>query len=253
MQADCAGVHEGGFDLVSYAYVMVATPSGSSWVADFAMSLAAMQGYFSNELLPGVERQRMGTVNPRSSDLIMSRTGCVQTALTAGATHILWLDSDMLFPANTLHRLFAHRKPVVAGNYAGKAKHHQVTAQNEHYPRPNGEDAVFSLGKTGLEHVKRAGMGCMLVACEVFYRIDYPFFGHSWHWMGDGEPKTRIKDPKTFPWTSWKGAFEDWFFCKRLEDGGIPLLVDHDLSNELGHYGGCVYRHGGWDNCDAGR
>jgi hypothetical protein len=216
----------------------------------------AMAGYFASNHLPGIDKQRLGFCNPRGSDLISQRTHGAKYALEGGATHILWLDSDMLGPPDVLHRLFAHRKDIVTGNYAGKAKEQRVVASSAQFPAVDGSDSVFSYGKTGLEQIPgqpRTGLGCALVKADVFYRIEFPWFGHVWQWMGDGAPRTRVKDVKSFQWNNWKSAFEDWFFFKRCEDAKIPVYVDHDVSNELGHKGGCTYRHGGWDNCEPGR
>lgn len=236
-----------------YAHVMTAVPSGSSVHADFMASVLAVHGYFGKVSLDGVDRQRLGYMNARGSDLIHQRTHLVWGGFDVGATHLFLADSDMIFPRDTIHRLYAHKKMVAMGNYAGKTKNARVMAQNADHPAVDQSDAVVSFGKAGIEPVKRNGLGCALISMEVFTRIEFPWFGYKWEWVGDGEPVTRVKDPKTFPRDRWVSSYEDWWLFRRCEEAGIPVYVDHDLSNELGHAGGAVYRHGGWDMCEAGR
>lgn len=241
---------------MSYAHVYLNIPSGSSWNANFGMSYNMLNLYFTQHYLPGIDKQRLGHANTRGSNLIGNRTHGVKFSLEGGATHLFMIDDDMVYPPDILHRMFAHGKMIVIGNYAAKSKEHKVVTQTAEHPSLDQSDAVFSYGKVGLERIEktpRSGLGCALIAAEVFYRIEFPWFGHKWHWMGDGPPKTRVKDVKSFPWHNWKDSFEDWWFFRRCEDAKIPVYVDHDVSNDLGHYGGCEYRHGGWDKCDAGR
>lgn len=238
---------------VSYACVFICVPSGPSVCASFSTSLMALTGYLARTPLPNHDKARMGFCNPRGSDLVMQRTSAVWHAMDGGATHILWLDSDMIFPQDTLHRLMAHDKAIVAANYAGKAKEHKVVTQNADYADADGADAVFSFGKTGLEKAKRTGLGCCLVRMDIFFRIDYPWFGHKWEWIGPGDPQVRVKSSDSPLRSRWKSAFEDWWFFRRVEDAGIDLWIDHDLSNEIGHIGGAVFHHGGWEHCEAGR
>lgn len=36
---------------------------------------------------------------------------------------------------------------------------------------------------------------------------------------------------------------EDWGFCEWLEEHGIPIFIDHELSNQVGHIGEFEYNH----------
>jgi hypothetical protein len=52
-----------------------------------------------------------------STVLLTQRARLAAEAQAIGAEYMLWLDSDMIFPATTALRLLAHNEPVVACNY----------------------------------------------------------------------------------------------------------------------------------------
>src|SRR3990167_3020477 len=53
----------------------------------------------------------------RSCDIVSNRTFLVNAAIKAGATHILFIDCDMLFPHDIIKTLFAHKKEIVGVDY----------------------------------------------------------------------------------------------------------------------------------------
>jgi len=76
---------------------------------------------------------------------------------------------------------------------------------------------------TGLEKVWRVGTGVMMIKSTVFHDIKKPWFPVKWI-----ESEQR-----------WQG--EDWGFCEKLEQAGIPIWVDHDTSALVGHWGNKMY------------
>ena len=94
--------------------VLVAVPCGEMVHARFAQDLALMLSY-TTYTRPEMEVHLalvQGTYLPRA------RAALVEHAMERQATHILWLDSDMRFPKDTLFRLLRHEKSVVAANYS---------------------------------------------------------------------------------------------------------------------------------------
>ena len=174
--------------------------------------------------------------NSRSSDLVALRTRIAGTAIAAGATHLLWIDDDMLFPSDAALRLIEHDLPVVVGNYVKKDLNYTPVVANSIAP----EDVISSVGKTGLERVYSSGLGFTLVQADVFHKIRFPWFGHRWfHTDNIAQPSIGVPAPDE--WGQWRDAFEDTWFFGRLAEANIPVMVDHDLSQQLGHYGGIVY------------
>ena len=153
------------------------------------------------------------------------RTQLVLEARQAEATHVLFIDSDMRFPADTIGRLLVHGDKIVGANCAkrkvptGPTANNYDAATKRHVP-------VYTLPTSkGLERIDFLGTGVLCVPMSVFDRIAPPWFATPWdaaHMVFHGE---------------------DTFFCLKLREVGIPLYIDHDLSKEIGHIGSFEYRH----------
>lgn len=71
------------------------------------------------------EMIKLNTMNGLDTHVIMDTSTVLLTqrerlaleARNTGADYMLWLDSDMAFPATTALRLLSHNEPVVAANY----------------------------------------------------------------------------------------------------------------------------------------
>lgn len=129
-----------------------------------------------------------------------------------GATHILWLDADMVFPPDTALRLLAHDKDVVAANYVTRTARPRPTAMRD-------GQCVSSSEATGLEAVDHVGMGVFLMKTSVVEHIPSPRF-----------------------WYSTPTETEDVYFCRLLRAAGHTIHIDHDLSKSVGHIGTHTYR-----------
>jgi hypothetical protein len=129
-----------------------------------------------------------------------------------GATHILWLDADMVFPADAALRLLAHDVDVVAANYVTRVPPSRPTA------RRDGE-RIASAEATGLEAVDHVGMGVFLMRTSIVRDLPRPRF-----------------------WYSTPTETEDVYFCNLLRKAGHTIYVDHDLSKDVGHVGLTTYR-----------
>jgi len=201
--------------------VMVAVPCGENVTADFARSLALMMGYSAVKLVAeNIARIRVRFM--KNTYIDAARFKLVQEAANAGCSHMLWLDSDMKFPKETLEHLLQRNKLIVGANYSTRLgaprpvtfKHVDVTDQGGHvycYTTPE---------STGLEQVDALGFGCVLVDMEVFYaKIKPPFFKVTW-------------DDKGVSMTG-----EDVHFCQLARAAGVDIFVDHDLSQAIEHGG----------------
>jgi acyl CoA:acetate/3-ketoacid CoA transferase alpha subunit len=149
-----------------------------------------------------------------------SRTDLVTRAIETNCTHILWVDSDMKFPQDSLLRLLAHKKEIVGANYS----HRRFPLKHVAYKTVSRERAIdhvicrTTAESTGLEEVDALGMGLMLVQTRVYLGLTEPWFAITPAWG------------------------EDIFFClKARETKGIPTWVDHDLSKEVVHFGKMGY------------
>ena len=205
--------------------VMIAIPSGDTWKADFGMSLAGLIASIGKPLRKGKHIEMLRLWNTKGSILSRSRQTLVEKAQAEKVSHILFLDSDMVFPEWTLHRMLDLELMVVAANCATKQLPSTPTAR--HYdPMTVAGEQVYSNG-TGklIEEVWRVGTGVMLINMKVFDKVPSPWFDITWN--------ETLKD--------YTG--EDWNFCKKLQDAGIPIHIDHVLSQHIGHVGRYTFTH----------
>ena len=191
--------------------VLVGVPCGDDVKAGFAQDLALMLSY-TTFVKPKME---VSLAFLRGTYLPRARAGLVQYALDRTCTHLLWLDGDMRFPKDTLLRLLAHEKPVVAANYPMRT--HPII------PTVITEDRMPLFENEGLVEAKACGMGVMLTSMDVFQAIGKPWFAVGYNRGLD----------------DYSG--EDTFFCERARQSGFPVLIDGPLSEEVGHLGEFAY------------
>lgn len=191
----------------------ICVPARDSVVTGFALSLAKIAASLTKA---GIEHNilfNLGSVIPQQ------RNTLVHEALEWGATHILWLDSDMHLPARTAEILLEHNKEIVAAAYSTRVPPYNVTAFMD------ADDLNVRLdARNGLHKVFGVGMGCMLVNTKI-----YKILGEPWHQY------LYNKDTKDL-------SGEDIYFCKCANDAGIDVYVDATLSQEIAHYGTKSFR-----------
>lgn len=182
--------------------VAVCVPSGDMLHADFALSLAAlcMKAPVSIAL-----------INVKSSLIPTGRNMLVQQAMAVKATHMLFLDSDMVFPQDTIERLLSHAKYIVGGTYAQRVTPFRVLG-NTLDNQPIEID-------TGLLEMSRMPTGCLMIHMSVFDKLRMPYFR-----VGIDEEAGTILS-------------EDLEFCDRAREAGFNIYCDVDLSKELLHLG----------------
>ena len=161
-------------------------------------------------------------LNVQGTLIVNQRNELAKNAMAMGATHVLFIDDDMRFPADAIDRLLAHDKDIVAVNYPTRKFPIQPVA----FANDKTNDRVVTQpDSTGLEKVASVGMGLMLVKTDVFVKIGMPYFmiGFS---------------PATEAYTG-----EDIFFCRKARAAGFDVHIDHDLSKEVKHTGAIEFQH----------
>lgn len=199
--------------------IAVCIASSGHCKTQFAVSLAALMAYFPSKLLaPEEPEQFIGQFVVESSGLAHNQHQLVLKAREWGATHILWVEDDMQFPPDALHQLFARRQRWVGANYPMR-----VGPPFEFTALAMDRNRVFTGPKsTGLERCLYTGYGVTLMDITIFDEIEQPYFEMSW--VCDGHYATT-----------------DAFLAEKVRAAGIPIYVDHDLSQHIGHVGNHVY------------
>ena len=151
-----------------------------------------------------------------STVLLTQRARLAAEAQAIGAEYMLWLDSDMIFPATTALRLLAHNEPVVACNYIRR----QLPAKGVAYETiGDWENPLPFEPQDDLVPVEGIGMGCMLVKTSILQEIPKPWF--EFHWTEESNDHLG----------------EDMDFCMKMADAGYTVKIDTNLSMEMRHLG----------------
>lgn len=138
-----------------------------------------------------------------------NRTYIVNKAKEARCSHVLFVDDDMVFPANTLDKLLSHNVEVVGVNS------HSRTLPLKSTVLVDGEI------KDELFECIQVGGGILLVQMKVFGGVPEPWFEFVTYESG------QIK------------MGEDAFFCEEVYRAGWKVYCDGSI--EVGHIGDYIY------------
>ena len=147
----------------------------------------------------------------------LARERVVDMALSVGADWLFMWDHDMLFSPATLMRLWRHQKPVVnALAFTARDPIQPCLYRIIQGVDPNGSGTMFDsqavwdfprgklITDEDVDGSLAFGAGVMLINMNVFRQM-----------------------PK--PWFNATGCGEDWFFCVRCHQVGIPRYCDTSM------------------------
>lgn len=160
--------------------------------------------------LDGYEVVRISTYR---ENVTFARNKIATKALENGADYLLFLDDDMVFPADLFERLVRHKKDIVAGlTFLRRPPHQPSMFQLNRDGRSY--DPVILWKKGELVECDGVGMACTLIDCEVLkkmtetvdlYRAIFGFFDNHYH------------------------QGEDLRFCRKARDLGFKVFCDTSL------------------------
>lgn len=138
------------------------------------------------------------------------RNELVRWAMDGEASHVLWIDTDSVFPPRAARALLSADVPFIGANFALKDG--------------SGQSAAWGLSghrivplPIGIEVVSTLGFGFTLTRREVLEAV-----GDPWFKVVDGERG---------------GPADEYRFCELARKAGFPPHVDHGLSRECAHVG----------------
>jgi hypothetical protein len=180
--------------------IVVATPTRDSVTAGFAADLVKLC------------RRRLDVKFFAPIGIYISnlRQSAVRAAQQLAATHVLFIDSDMRFPDDTVDRLLAYNAPIIGANAVQRTMPELWTARKQ-------GRSLSSIGRTGIEAVDSLGFGAMLIKLSVFDVLKRPWF--------------------STPYEGDTHVGEDLTFCREASRAGFSIYVDHDLSQVVKHTG----------------
>lgn len=136
----------------------------------------------------------------------LARNQLVEFAKQQDCKYLMFLDTDMTFPPDTILKLMRHQKDIVSGLYFERyAPHRPVIRQTfqDGY-------ALADYTKGDLIEVAATGGGCLLINMEVFDRLEKPYFDYRLE-------KSGLKE--TF-------FSEDLVFCEKVRKIGYKIWCD---------------------------
>lgn len=196
--------------------VSICVPCRDMVHSAFAFDLSKLIQYSQSIGIDVIPHFCMGTL------IVNQRDQLADMVLEAGSTHALWLDSDMMFPPDTIQRLLNHNKSIVAGNYVTRQYPHKTVAYSKLH---DWRSYLINNTDTDLVEVEAVGMGCMLTDATVLKQMSKPYFQTVWI----AETQDHMG--------------EDFYFCKQAKVLGHTVWIDTNLSEKLSHLGTFAFTH----------
>lgn len=200
-------------DEIRIAICVPTTGICRSW---FAHSLTGLMGY-GNALRSRADAGSMSiTLFMQETSVIhANREMLAKQALEWKATHVMFVDDDMVFDPTVLSILLGRRHAFVGCNYPKRGWPITFTTV-----RADGKGHVITTKESsGLEEVAYTGFGVSLIEAQVFEKTPKPWFLPLY--LQEGEMYTTEDNP----------------FCERIRKAGFHVYVDHDASKLVGHSG----------------
>lgn len=207
--------------------LVIGIPTTGSVSMGFAYSLCGLTSFIAAKGLPSRPESEvsMSIDVVESSVIHTNREQLVMRSIENKATHLLFLDHDMVFEPTIVDVLFSRRHEIVVTNYITKEPEPKFVAVSLTGMRvPTVETS------TGLSPIAYSGFGVSLFDLEVFKDTPQPWF----------LPKF-IAETSTY-------TTEDNPCFERLREAGHMVYLDQDASKLIsGHVGLKAYR---WQDVD---
>ncbi len=193
--------------------ITIGLPSSGTIRIETAVSLAA--------LVSATKNMQFYLDTPTTCYIHQNREDIVTKALQMQSDYILFIDSDMAFPADSLITLLSHHVDIIGVHY----NHRSVPPTSVVKLDPEctaGKEVIYVKDSATKKFKCRAvGTGFMLIKTAVFRKIKPPWF---------------FFRPSSHP----KGAIgEDVWFCDRAREQGFDIWCDPTI--HIDHIGIGVY------------
>ena len=142
-----------------------------------------------------------------------NREEIARKALAQKATYLMFIDSDIIFPANAVSILLSRKKPIIGVNYNYRRLPAASTVKLLSHKTSQNPLEPFQ--------VRAVGLGFTLIQTQVFEQIPRP-----WFFFKPGQK-------------SGEFVGEDVWFCERAREHGVKVWCDPTV--KVGHIGTWVY------------
>jgi len=176
---------------------------------------------------------------PGDSLVARARNTLAADFLRSDCSHLLFIDSDLVFSPEHVARIVSHKEDVVGGFYPKKCPDKEIQWVCNAL-----EDRQTTPREDGLQELRYIGTGFMRVARTVFERMIESYPHLAFH--PDTNPENTDYDFFSTgvyrkPGQTGPGRYlsEDWYFCQRWLDLGGTVWGDTKVI--LKHVGHAVY------------
>jgi hypothetical protein len=104
----------------------------------------------------------------RLRQIATARNMCIDYALLTGASHLLFIDADVIPPTDVIPKLMSLKRGLVGGIVPGRGCHKDLKYIF-------GEEREFSTGSAQVLEVRHGTCGCMMIERRVFDRIRFRY------------------------------------------------------------------------------
>ncbi|HOA79894.1 MAG TPA: hypothetical protein PKK61_02365 [Defluviitaleaceae bacterium] len=156
-------------------------------------------------------------IHSAGSLVYAARNDFTKQAIEGGYSHLLFIDSDMVFNADALNVLLHHNKDIISGSIFSRVPPYKPCFYSKLRLGEPGEIICENVKKLqdGLQEVEGVGTAFLLIKTQVLKDI--------------------IEKHNIYPFTPILGYGEDLSFCIRARQCGYKIWVDNDLT--IGHIG----------------
>ena len=196
--------------------VAILTPTAGLPRMPYAFSLFQLALYYAHHrIYEDIEEQSIHFIPLEGSVISAARERLIDEAINKGLTHALFIDDDIMFAPNTLHKLASRNLSIVGCNYRHREPNGDFTAL-----APDKKSRIQTTeDSTGVELSYYTGFGFCLIDLSIFKELERPWFPIGYN-------------PVTKQYTT-----EDVGLAYRLEKTDVCWYVDHDASKLISHSG----------------
>lgn len=188
--------------------ILIAVPCMDQVPSQFAQSIATL-----NKVGDCVIAFQMGSL------VYDARNSLALSAIKAEADYVMWFDSDMVFPSDTLERLIEDRDKgdIITGVYCRRvAPYHPVLMEKLEISDEKCEWSDYIEYPQEIFEVAGCGFGCVLVPTKVLLEV-FTEYGNMF--------------------SPINGVGEDLSFCWRARQLGYKIVCDPSIQcGHVGHY-----------------
>lgn len=152
----------------------------------------------------------------------VNRNKIVEEALKSKATHLMFIDSDMIFPEDGIFRLLEQNKDIIGANYNVRLDPTSAVLSGPTTKMLVGGIPMSMISKdfpTELFKCYAVATGFMMIKMSVFKKLKEPYFEA---YQKDGKHHT-----------------EDVDFCRKANEAGFEVYCDPTI--KMGHIGSYTY------------